>query len=107
MLFNIHTLDWDDEILKLLEIPRTILPKVHSSSDPSSYGTVASEHWSKRAKGIVPITGVIGDQQSALFGQLCVEPGMVKNTYGTGCFCLVNTGTKPVKSDNQLLTTVA
>lgn len=107
LLFNIHTLDWDDEILKLLEIPRTILPKVHSSSDPSSYGTVAPEHWSKRAKGVVPITGVIGDQQSALFGQLCVEPGMVKNTYGTGCFCLVNTGTKPVKSDNQLLTTVA
>lgn len=107
LLFNIHTLDWDNEILELLEIPRSILPKVYSSSDAKNYGTVAPEHWSKRAKGIVPITGVIGDQQSALFGQLCVEPGMVKNTYGTGCFCLVNTGTKPVKSHNKLLTTIA
>ncbi|WP_436359207.1 glycerol kinase GlpK [Mycoplasma sp. 480] len=105
MLFNIHTLEWDKEILELLEIPREILPEVKSSSD--NYGIVSPHHWSNKAKGEVPITGVAGDQQSALFGQLCTEVGMVKNTYGTGCFTLVNTGEKPVKSKNKLLTTIA
>ncbi|TQC53942.1 glycerol kinase [Mycoplasmopsis mucosicanis] len=105
LLFNIHTLQWDQEILDLLEIPREILPEVKSSSE--EYGTVAPYYWSKSAKGVVPITGVAGDQQSALFGQLCTEVGMVKNTYGTGCFTLVNTGTTPVKSKNKLLTTIA
>ncbi|MGZ9413379.1 glycerol kinase GlpK [Mycoplasma sp. Z386] len=105
MLFNIHTLDWDQEILDLLEIPKEILPEVKSSS--GHYGVVSPHHWSNKAKGQVPITGVAGDQQSALFGQLCTEVGMVKNTYGTGCFTLVNTGHTPVKSKNKLLTTIA
>ncbi|OYD26560.1 glycerol kinase [Mycoplasma testudineum] len=107
MLFNIHTLEWDKEILDLLEIPMEILPKVYSSSDSKNYGTVLPSLWSNRAKGVVPITGVAGDQQSALFGQLGTEIGMVKNTYGTGCFTLVNTGTKAVESKNKLLTTIA
>lgn len=105
MLFNIHTLEWDEDILKLLEIPKSILPKVKSSSD--DYGYISPHHWSIRATGNVPITGVAGDQQSALFGQLCIKPGMVKNTYGTGCFTLVNTGDKAIKSKNKLLTTIA
>ncbi|BBU47438.1 glycerol kinase [Mycoplasmopsis felis] len=105
MLFNIHTLDWDKEILELLEIPREILPEVKPSS--GHFGIVSPHHWSNKATGEVPITGIAGDQQSALFGQLCTEVGMVKNTYGTGCFTLVNTGTKPVNSKNKLLTTIA
>lgn len=105
LLFNINTLDWDQEILDLFEIPREILPEVKSSSD--DFGTIFSQHWSSNATGVVPITGVIGDQQSALFGQLCIKEGMVKNTYGTGCFTLVNTGNKPIKSKNRLLTTIA
>ncbi|MDQ0514353.1 glycerol kinase [Mycoplasmoides fastidiosum] len=107
MLFNIHTQDWDQEILDLLGIPRAILPQVHASSDAQAYGIVEPKHWSAKAVGEVPITGVVGDQQSALFGQLCVETGMVKNTYGTGCFTLVNTGTQAVRSENKLLTTIA
>ena len=105
LLFNINTLDWDQEILDLFEIPREILPEVKSSSD--DFGTILPQHWSSNATGVVPITGVIGDQQSALFGQLCIKEGMVKNTYGTGCFTLVNTGNKPIKSKNKLLTTIA
>lgn len=105
MIFNIHTLDWDQEILDLLEIPRSILPEVKSSSE--HYGYVKPQHWSNKAVGEVPITGVAGDQQSALFGQMCTEVGMVKNTYGTGCFTLVNTGNTAVKSKNKLLTTIA
>ncbi|CAC13394.1 GLYCEROL KINASE (ATP:GLYCEROL 3-PHOSPHOTRANSFERASE) (GLYCEROKINASE) (GK) [Mycoplasmopsis pulmonis] len=105
MLFNIHSLDWDQEILDYLKIPRSILPKVQASSE--FYGFVQSSLWSNKAKGKVPITGVAGDQQSALFGQMCTEVGMVKNTYGTGCFTLVNTGQKPVNSKNRLLTTIA
>ncbi|MBR2849222.1 MAG: glycerol kinase GlpK [Mycoplasmataceae bacterium] len=105
LLFNINTLDWDQEILDLFEIPREILPEVKSSSD--DFGTILPQHWSSNATGVVPITGVIGDQQSALFGQLCIKEGMVKNTYGTGCFTLVNTGNKPIKSKNRLLTTIA
>lgn len=105
LLFNIHTLEWDQKILDLMGIPKEILPEVKSSSD--EYGIVEPQFWSTRATGQVPITGVAGDQQSALFGQLCVEPGMIKNTYGTGCFTLVNTGTQAIKSENKLLTTIA
>lgn len=105
LLFNINTMDWDDELLKLFEIPRSILPEVKSSSEV--YGIINPKHWSLRATGEVPIAGVAGDQQSALFGQLCNKVGMVKNTYGTGCFTLMNIGDKPILSKNKLLTTVA
>ncbi len=105
MLFNIRTQKWDDEILKLLGIPKSILPEVKASSD--DYGYVDPVIFSRAAKGKVPITGVIGDQQGALFGQLCTKTGDIKNTYGTGCFTLVNTGNKPVASKNGLLTTIA
>ncbi len=99
MLFNIKTLDWDDEILELMNIPRSLLPEVKSCSEV--YGKT-------ELNGVeIPIAGMAGDQQAALFGQMCVEEGMVKNTYGTGCFILTTTGTKPVKSENNLLTTVA
>ena len=105
MLFNIHTLEWDQEILELLGIPRSILPEVKSSSD--DYGTAHPSIFSRAAASQVPINGVIGDQQSALFGQLCTSVGDIKNTYGTGCFTLVNTGEKPILSKNNLLTTIA
>lgn len=105
LLFNIQTMQWDDELLKIFEIPREILPIVKPSS--SKYGNVEPFFWSQRATTLVPITGVAGDQQSALFGQLCFEKGMVKNTYGTGCFMLMNIGEKPIISKNNLLTTVA
>ena len=101
MLFNINTLDWDEEILAELNIPRSMLPKPLSSSglfgttDPSLLG------------GEIPITGAAGDQQAALFGQTCFQPGEAKNTYGTGCFLLMNTGEKPVFSQNGLVTTIA
>lgn len=101
MLFNIHNLDWDEEILTELDIPREILPKVLSSS--YIYG-----HTDKEIFGAeIPISGDAGDQQAALFGQVCYEPGMAKNTYGTGCFILMNTGEKIVPSKNGLLTTIA
>jgi glycerol kinase len=96
LLYNIHTGDWDDEILKALDIPRVMLPEVKESS----------EVYGESTKG-VPIAGIAGDQQSALFGQACFEPGMVKNTYGTGCFMLMNTGEKAITSKNNLLCTVA
>lgn len=105
LLFNIHTLQWDEEILNLLEIPKEILPEVKSSSE--FYGNVNPKFLSQRTEHEVPITGIAGDQQAALFGQLCTEVGMVKNTYGTGCFTLVNTGEKAVESKNKLLTTIA
>jgi glycerol kinase len=101
MLMNLQTLDWDDELLKLFGIPRLMLPFVKSSSE--IYGITQRILTSKN----IPIAGIAGDQQSALFGQVCTEPGMVKNTYGTGCFMLMNTGEKPVLSNNNLLTTVA
>ena len=102
MLLNIHTCTWDDELLKLFNIPRSILPEVKASSEVyGKTGTMVSP-----TSGI-PIAGIAGDQQAALFGQLCTQPGMVKNTYGTGCFMLMNTGTKAVASKNNLLTTVA
>ncbi|WP_027123692.1 glycerol kinase GlpK [Mycoplasmoides pirum] len=105
MLFNINTLEWDDEILKLLEIPKEILPEVKSSSE--LYGTIDPKFLSQRATANVPIMGVAGDQQASLFGQLCTEIGMVKNTYGTGCFTLMNIGQKPILSKNHLVTTIA
>ncbi|MBS1917628.1 MAG: glycerol kinase GlpK [Bacteroidetes bacterium] len=102
MLLNIHSCEWDDELLKIFNIPRSILPQVKASSDV--YGT--SGNIVAPSSGIA-IAGIAGDQQAALFGQLCTQPGMVKNTYGTGCFMLMNTGTKAVTSKNNLLTTVA
>ncbi len=101
MLFNIHTLQWDDELLALFGIPRSMLPDVRSSSEV--YGHTRSSLFGSP----VPIAGIAGDQQAALFGQLCTEPGSVKNTYGTGCFLLMNSGTEPIMSTNNLLTTVA
>jgi glycerol kinase len=102
MLLNIHTCTWDDELLKLFDIPRNMLPEVKASSE--LYGTSGSII---SPSSNTPIAGIAGDQQAALFGQLCTQPGMVKNTYGTGCFMLMNTGTKAVDSKNNLLTTVA
>lgn len=101
LLLNIHTLEWDDELLELLTIPRAMLPAVKQSSE--IYGTTCTTLFATE----IPIAGVAGDQQSALFGQLCTKPGMAKNTYGTGCFMLMNTGDKLVYSNNNLLTTVA
>ncbi|MCL1862023.1 MAG: glycerol kinase GlpK [Defluviitaleaceae bacterium] len=101
MLFNIHTLEWDDEILKELNIPRSMLPKVKPSS--YIYGNTDKD----MLGGEIKIAGIAGDQQAALFGQCCYEEGMVKNTYGTGCFILMNTGEKAVVSENGLLTTIA
>jgi len=101
MIFNIHAGDWDDELLEILNIPRSLLPEVRSSS----------EVYGKTAEGLlgaqVPIAGIAGDQQAATFGQAALAPGMVKNTYGTGCFMLLNTGEQPVASAHKLLTTVA
>ncbi|MDR2423745.1 MAG: glycerol kinase GlpK [Prevotellaceae bacterium] len=101
MLFNIHTQEWDDDLLKLFDIPRSVLPEVKASSE--IYGYTTTTIFASR----VPISGIVGDQQAALFGQMCIEPGMVKNTYGTGCFILMNTGDKPVTSANNLVATVA
>ena len=101
MLFNINTCDWDDELLELLDIPRSMLPEVTASSGIVGYtsGKVFAHK--------LPISGIAGDQQAALFGQQCTQPGMVKNTYGTGCFMLMNTGNKAIQSKNNLVTTVA
>ncbi len=101
MLFNIHTLDWDDELLNFFGIPRSMMPEVKSSSEV--YGHTKTTIFAHE----VPIAGIAGDQQAALFGQMCVEPGAIKNTYGTGCFLLMNTGEKPIVSKNNLLTTIA
>lgn len=101
MLFNIHTLEWDEEILDLLDIPKSMLPQVKESS--CIYGEADSSFFGQS----IPIAGVAGDQQAALFGQTCFEMGEAKSTYGTGCFLLMNTGEKPVKSDNGLVTTIA
>ncbi|MCE2675496.1 MAG: glycerol kinase GlpK [Sediminibacterium sp.] len=101
MLFNIHTLQWDTELLKLLNVPISMLPEVKSSSEIYGHTTQLFAHHE------IPIAGIAGDQQSALFGQMCTEPGMVKNTYGTGCFMLMHTGEKAVSSKNNLLTTIA
>jgi glycerol kinase len=101
MLFNIHALNWDEDLLELFGVPRSMLPDVRASSEV--YGRVST------TLGIpdVPIAGIAGDQQAALFGQMCVSPGLTKNTYGTGCFLLQNTGTQAVTSENRLVSTVA
>ncbi|UGU15015.1 glycerol kinase GlpK [Sinomicrobium kalidii] len=101
LLFNIHTMDWDDELLELFTIPKSMLPEVKQSSEV--YGHSKTTVFATP----IPIAGIGGDQQAALFGQMCIEPGMVKNTYGTGCFMLMNIGDKPRLSENNLLTTVA
>jgi glycerol kinase len=101
MLFNIHTLQWDDELLRLFDIPASLLPSVRSSSEV--YGQVSTSLGIEQ----VPVAGIAGDQQAALFGQMCRTPGMSKNTYGTGCFLLQNIGSTPIRSRQQLVTTVA
>lgn len=101
MLFNIHTLTWDKELLAIFSIPESMLPEVKSSSE------IYCETKSPLFPSGIPVAGIAGDQQAALFGQLCLEEGMTKTTYGTGCFMVMNTGKKPVKSHNNLLTTIA
>ena len=101
MLFNIHTLEWDEELLKLFDIPRSMLPEVYPSSHLYGYSDET------KLGGRIPICGIVGDQQAALFGQLCTNKGDVKNTYGTGCFMLMNTGDKAIKSSHGLVTTLA
>jgi len=101
MLFNIHTMDWDDDLLELFDIPKSMLPEVKDSSEV--YGHTKTTVFASK----IPIAGIAGDQMAALFGQMCTEKGMVKNTYGTGCFMLMNIGDKPIISKNKLLTTVA
>lgn len=101
MLFNIHTQAWDEELLSLLDIPASMLPEVKQSSE--IFGETAASIFSVK----IPIAGIAGDQHAALFGQMCTAPGMVKNTYGTGCFMLMNIGDQPILSSNNLITTVA
>ncbi|GAB7527005.1 glycerol kinase GlpK [Paraburkholderia sp. 2C] len=101
MLFNIHTLQWDDELLAALDIPRSMLPEVRPSSE--AYGPAQSTVFASS----IPLAGIAGDQHAALFGQLCTQSGMVKNTYGTGCFLVMNTGNQPIESKNNLVTTIA
>ncbi len=101
LLFNINTMDWDDELLELLTVPKGMLPEVKQSSEV--YGYTSPNFFAEK----IPIAGIAGDQQAALFGQMCTKQGMVKNTYGTGCFMLMNIGEKPIVSKNNLLTTVA
>ncbi len=101
MLYNIRTGEWDEELLKLLRVPREVLPEVRACSE------VYGEADAKLLGGAIPIAGIAGDQQAALFGQTCFSKGLAKNTYGTGCFALMNTGTEPVASEHRLLTTVA
>lgn len=101
MLFNIHTCEWDRELLELLTIPESILPEVCSSSEV--YGETDVALFNHK----IPIAGIAGDQQAALFGQMCIQPGMLKNTYGTGCFIMLNTGERATESKNNLLTTIA
>jgi glycerol kinase len=104
MLMNLETLDWDDEILSIMGIPRQMLPEIRPSSDPKIYGTTPAEG---PVGGRIPVCGDLGDQQAALYGQTCYSPGEAKNTYGTGCFMLLNTGTEAVPSKSGLLTTLA
>ncbi|SUZ54495.1 uncharacterized protein METZ01_LOCUS7349 [marine metagenome] len=101
LLFNIHSLQWDNELLSILNVPKTLLPKVLDSSQ--KVGLIDRSILNTE----IPICAIAGDQQAALFGQMCIKPGDVKNTYGTGCFCMMNTGNKAVKSNNKMLTTIA
>ena len=100
MVYNIHDNDWDRDLLELLEIPQSLLPRVGDSSD--EYGTTSSDILG----GAIPVCGIAGDQQAALVGQACFQPGMLKSTYGTGCFAVLNTGRQAVRSNNKLLTTI-
>ena len=100
LIYNIHDLNWDTELLNILEIPKSLLPKVVSCSE--LIGNTDSGLLGKS----IPISGIAGDQQASLFGQMCTNPGDIKNTYGTGCFCIMNTGSKPVSSKNKMLTTI-
>lgn len=102
MMFDIHKLEWDDKLLKVLDIPRSMLPSVRPSSEIYGQTNIGGKGGTR-----IPIAGIAGDQQAALYGQLCVQPGMAKNTYGTGCFLLMNTGTEAVLSKHGLLTTIA
>lgn len=102
MLFNIHSLDWDSKMLEVLDIPREMLPQVRPSSEVYGQTNIGGKGGTR-----IPIAGIAGDQQAALFGQMCVQPGMAKNTYGTGCFLLMNTGKEAVRSRHGLLTTLA
>ncbi|MDX1638170.1 MAG: glycerol kinase GlpK [Balneolaceae bacterium] len=101
LIFNIHELEWDDELLEILDIPENMLPEVASSSEV--YAETSEDIFATK----IPIAGIAGDQQAALFGQICTQKGMAKNTYGTGCFMLMNTGSNPIASENNLLTTIA
>src|SRR5205823_12425774 len=101
LLFNIHTGQWDEELLRLLDVPRSLLPEVKDSS--AHFGETTPDLFG----GSIAIAGIAGDQQAATIGQACFTPGMMKSTYGTGCFALLNTGSTPVKSNNKLLTTIA
>lgn len=101
LIFNINTLQWDDELLSLFDIPKSMMPEVRQSSEV--YGNTSPNFFANK----IPISGIAGDQQAALFGQMCTKKGMVKNTYGTGCFMLMNIGEEPIKSKNNLLTTIA
>jgi glycerol kinase len=101
MLFNIHTMQWDNDLLEALDIPRSMLPEVRASSE--IYGNTVTTVFASK----IPIGGIAGDQHAALFGQMCTQSGMVKNTYGTGCFLVMNTGDKPIESKNNLVTTIA
>jgi glycerol kinase len=103
MLMNLETLDWDDELLEILQVPRSMLPRIQPSSDPKSHETTCIDGPFESA---IPITGILGDQQAATVGQTCFNPGEAKNTYGTGCFMILNTGEELVRSKNGLLTTV-
>jgi glycerol kinase len=103
MLMNLETLDWDDELLGFFDIPRQMLPEIRPSSDPRTYGTTLADG---PLGAEVPLTAALGDQQAAMVGQVCLAPGEAKNTYGTGNFLLLNTGTELVRSENGLLTTV-
>ncbi len=100
LIYNIRTLEWDKELLRMMDVPAEVLPKVRPSSE--RYGATAKEYLGAE----IPISGIAGDQQAALFGQMCIDAGMVKNTYGTGCFVVMNTGEKPIVSKNRLLTTI-
>jgi glycerol kinase len=108
MLLNIHTGEWDEDLLKLFNIPKSLLPQVKPSSEIYGVtGNILPDLSLPAGKSGIPIAGIAGDQQAALFGQMCTQPGMVKNTYGTGCFMLMNTGEKAITSKNNLLTTIA
>jgi len=100
LIYNIHTLQWDEELLGILDIPNSIQPEVKASSE--IYGVTSKDIFGVE----IPVSGIAGDQQAALFGQMCIEEGMVKNTYGTGCFVVMNTGSKPIASKHKLLTTI-